>query len=153
MAKLNSPLEAKVKAVNAANEYVPQLYDLLVEIFKPFVGQRISKADGCLFKKINDLLPSPPNKRGLRVYRMSSSYSLVWAIQTCETYPSIAMYHETSVYIGNMRDGVLLSLCGPPEPRPAYRVEDIVAARDRYKEAKRVADEALALLGPFGEYE
>lgn len=154
-------LEAKVAAVNNANRYALELYPQLRAIFEPFIGQKIEKADGGLLMKIAKLLPEFPCKPGLHVYKMSSDYSLVWVVKTCESQAingkhdnyHVAHYHETSVYVGNMRHGVLTDFCKAPELRTDYTAAEVEAAREAYRKAKQAADDARSALFNFGEYD
>lgn len=146
-------LAARVKAVNAANRKAGEIYDTLAIRFAPYVGCKIEKADGGLLAKIVKGLPEFPYSNGLHVYKYASNYSLVWMVKTCEVCDGTACYHETGVYIGEMRDGVLLKLCNRPELRSDYTVEEVVANREAYEAAKKVADDAQGKLHPFGEYD
>lgn len=154
-----SPLAAKVAAVNAANKLAVELYPKLREVFEPFVGQKIEKADGTLLAKIAKLMPEFPCTPGLHVYKYGSDYSLAWCVKTCESSSGrtgdyqIANYHETMVYVGNIKNGVLVDFYKAPELRTDYTVEAVEAAREAYKKAKQAADDAQSKLHPFGEYD
>lgn len=152
-----SALDAKVAAVNNANRYVIEIYPKLREIFKPFVGQRVVKADGYLFAKIDKLLPKFPSGNGLHVYLRHSGYSIAWAVKTYENYTKnggdYAIYHEATVYVGDMRDGVLLDLYGEPDLFTSYSAAVVEARREAYRKAKAAASDALSALHPFGEYD
>ena len=147
-------LSPKVKAVNVANAYGIELYDKLAAVFTPLVGCKIEKADGTLLAKVAKLMPSLPHGVGLSVYRYTSNYSLMYVVKTCESdgYNG-CMYHETSVYIGEMRDGVLVKLCNKPELRTDYTVAEVEANRKAYEVAKEAASQAESKLHPFGEYD
>ncbi len=150
---MNEMLAARVKAVNRANEYAGVLYQKLVEVFQPLVGQPVLKADGQLFKKI--VLPELANKNSLSVYRLDSKYSLAWVVKTCEyiEVSNSCVYHDTTVYVGSIDGNVLTGILSPPNEYPAYTVEQVVAARNYYKDLKKIADEAKDALYPFGEYD
>lgn len=157
MAK-TSVLDCRVRGVNAANKYAHELFTLLVPIFTPFVGQKIEKADGGLLAKIAKLLPEFPCGVKLHVYKYQSNYSLVWVVKTCECHDAgngvgHAYYHETSVYIANVRNGVLESMYPKFEARTDYTVAEVIKNREAYKAAKQLADNAQSALHPFGEYD
>ena len=114
-------LAARVKAVNAANRMAGEVYDKLAAIFAPYVGCKIEKADGGLLAKVAKALPEFPYSNGLHVYKYASNYSLVWMVKACEVCDGIACYHEAGVYVGEMRDGVLLKLCNRQIGRASCR--------------------------------
>jgi hypothetical protein len=146
-------LAARVKAVNAANAKALEVYDTLAIRFAPYVGSKIEKADGGLVAKVVKGLPEFPYSNNLHVYKYASNYSLVWMVKVCEQCDGNAYYHEAGVYIGEMRDGVLLKLCNRPELRTDYTVSEIVANREAYEAAQKIADDAKGKLHPFGEYD
>lgn len=157
---MNSALDAKVKAVNLANQRGIELYKKLVEIFRPLIGKQVLKANDTLMKKYTDLLPKWPYlalETNVTIYRYSSAYSLVWVVKACisdnPTGPGIAHYAEASVYIGSIRDGVLVEISSPFEARTDYNAADVEAAREKYRIAKKASDDAFSALHPFGEYD
>jgi hypothetical protein len=148
-------LAARVRAVNKANAYARDtLYPALVEIFRPLCGTAILKADGSLRASVARSLPDFPNRSEIMVYRDSSDYSLRWTVKTCEMIrdEQACLYHETTVYLGSL-DGNTLKpdLYGPPDLRSDYTPEEVIDSREKYLDAKRVADAARDALYPFGE--
>jgi hypothetical protein len=144
-------LTAKVAAVNRANEYAARLYAALSANFAPLVGQKILKVDGTLLAKHERLvLPCSPD---LHVYRHSSDYSLAWTVKTCEYMPPHScMYHEVTVYVGDLRGATLEKMTVHPfTGRTDYSVEEITGKRLAAESAKRIADELRSDLYPFGE--
>jgi hypothetical protein len=152
-------LEAKVAAVNAAHSYALTLYTTLRPVLEPFVGQQIEKADGGLLQKVAKLLPELPYTHNLAVIRNSSTYSLIWSVKACESYPSssgdtnFAVYHEISVYVGHMEGNKLVSFYDPPDFKTGYTVKEVEALRAAYRKAKNAADAALSAIQHFGEYD
>lgn len=148
-------LTAKVAAVNRANEYAARLYAVLAERFAPLVGQKILKVDGGLLGKYAGLVPELPSEPSIHVYRHSSDYSLAWTVKTCEFMPPHScMYHEVTVYVGDLRGQTLEKMTLHPfSGRTDYSVEEIMGKRAAYESAKRVADELRGDLYPFGEYD
>lgn len=148
-------LEAKVVAVNRANEQAAVIHSTLADIVRPFVGQKIETATGDLTAKLRKLLPELPNSPSLRVYRYHSPYSLAWVVKTCVQYSkNFCIYHETTLYIGDLEAGVLKVVheLGPPL-RTDYTVGEVLSSRAKYEAAKRAADAARDALYPFGEYD
>lgn len=144
-------LAAKVKVVNRCNAEAKKLFAQLHEIFEPFVGQKIEKADGGLMEKVKKLLPELPNTYSLGTYKLSSPYSLGWNVKSGETVDNRAIYHDVSVYIGTMSNGVLTGLYDSFDARDDYTVEEIANLRADYKIKKKAAEAAESKLFPFGE--
>lgn len=149
-------LAARVKAVNAANAYAMKLYPVLMDFFRPLLGQQILKVDGTLLKKIEAAMPAFPDsgvsQNRLHVYRNTSDYSLAWTVKTCESIEgaSSCVYHEIAVYVGGLSGGTLKDFYAPPDLRSDYKVEDVKAARAAYEAAQRTADNLKSALHPFG---
>lgn len=146
---------SKLEAVNSGHAYANELYHKIRKVFEPFVGQQIDKAAGGLMAKVQKHfdaldLPCTPS---ISVHRYGSEYSLVYIVKTCKDFEGHAFYHETSVYVGHTRHGVLTSFYDPPNFKTDYKVEDVIAAREKYKLAKKASDEAFSNLHPFGEYD
>jgi hypothetical protein len=145
----NEELECLVRAVNRAHAYGKELYATLAPVFAPLVGQKIETAPGPLLARIAKLLPAMPNTPNLRVFRLASEYSLGWTISANEVANDHAYYHEVTVYIGHMRNGVLESISPPFEGRTDYTLEEVLEKRAAYEAAKKAADDARNAVYPF----
>lgn len=150
-------LETRVNGVNRANKYGNELYHILRKVFKPFIGQKVIRKTGGLMKKIQNIIDSLdlPSGIPLQVYRNSfSDYSLAYTVKTCETSNCRAYYHEISVYIGNLENGILKDMNYPfPDFKTDYKAETIIEKRKLYKELKEKADRAKSELFPFDTYD
>ncbi len=148
-------LATRVRGVNNANAYANELWPKLTAVFAPFVGHKIETAPGPLKAKIDKLVKelNLPNTVPLSVYRHVSNYSLAYTVKTCEACNNIAYYFEQTLYIGDMRDGVLLKLNELRPFKTNYNAAHVIQARETYQKAKRAADDAQAALYPFGEYD
>jgi hypothetical protein len=146
-------LEAKVKAVNRANEYAAQLYPTLANFFWPYTGVPITKDDGSLLKKVAKFLPPFRHDSGLMVYRLTSGYHLAWVVKTNEQIEGAqcCVYHETTIYVGKVEGNVLTEIMPWPNQKLTYTVDEVIEARRQYEAAKKAADEARNALWPFGE--
>lgn len=158
---------AKVAAVNNAHAYGAKLYAVLAEFFRPYVGQKIENADGSIPVRIKKLMPAFPDadlpEYRLMVHRHLSNYSLAWTIRTCEqspppswSNPALGAYptshsYDVTVYVGNMRNGVLSDIYKAPDHRWDYTPEGVLAARQALRAAQEKVSEAKAALWPFGE--
>ena len=147
-------IDAKVKAVNRANDYANKLHPVLAAIFEPLVGKSILKAGGGILAKYEKLLPKFPSDNQMIVYRDIARYSLAWTVKVWESSGEWGtQYHETTVYVGNL-EGAILSLISPSAAhRTDYSAEKIGELRLVYREAQKVADEARNALWPFGEFD
>lgn len=152
MSRAKLELPAKVRAVNSANQYALVVYNLLAPRFAEWVGKQIDKASGGLLDKVVKKLPNfEGSDSSLMVYRFDARYALAWVVKVCEPLPNgSCLYHETVVYIGEMRNGVLTSIDDAPDQRTDYTVEELEAKREAYAKAKKIADDALSALYPFG---
>jgi hypothetical protein len=146
-------LDVRVAAVNKANKVANELYPVLRQFFEPLVGQTIRKADQSLLKRLEDKLAKMPNAAGLWVFYYTSTYSLAWTVKVCEWSEGYTTYHEVTVYVGKMKNGVLEAMCEPINRRTDYNAEEIRQKRRLYEAAKKAADEAKSDLGIFEEYD
>lgn len=145
-------LEALVKAGNRSHKAANELYNQLVPIFRPMIGQKITKADGYLLAKVASQLPEFPSTPSLQIFRMTSDYSLAWCVKTNEQNSDYTcVYVETSVYIGKLDGDKLVEIIPPARFRDDYTAEEIKTNREAYEEAKERAANALSKLYPFGE--
>ena len=151
---MTQKLAAKVKAINKAHKYANELWPTLAEMFRPLVGERITKVDGTLFAKIVKDFPKFTNTHDLQVYRHGSNYSLAWTVKTSEMDSlNTCCYYETTLYVGDIDNGVLTKMSEPYTARTDWTSEEVVALRLDYKEKKKLADNALSALCNFGEYD
>lgn len=150
-----TPLEARVKAANSCREVASKLYEPLTKVFTDLIGKKICKTDGTLLEKYKKNLENVliPNTHELSIYRHHSDYSLAWSIRACVLNGDSGCYYdEVTLYIGDLSDQVLTGICPKPE-FPVYSVENVIAARERLKLAKKALVEAEAEVYPFGEYD
>lgn len=148
---MNAQLKAKVRAVNRANEYAAKLYQEMVAIFRPLVGQKIAKKDGTLLARIEKLLPDLPFRQGsIRVTK--HGVGLAWDVQTCESYDDTScLYHQVCVYVGRTRDGVLTEIVPANERRSDFTAEEVEEKREIFRQAEQAMRDARSALDPFGE--
>lgn len=144
-------LAARVIARNRANANAMALYDAYAKALAPFIGQKILKADGCLLAKVIAVLPTLP----MHYYREHSNYSLRFVAKECENIQGGCgcVYEETSVYIGDLTNGVLVKLYERPTFRTDYCVEEIQMLRQLAEKARDDARQAESKLDGFGFYD
>jgi len=144
-------LPARVIARNRANANAMALYDLLSKVFAPFVGQKIEKVDGSLLAKVQASFP----KITFFFYRYRSNYSVCYVAKECQSLSdgNSCVYEETTVYIGDVRDGVLQSLYPRPSFRHDWTVEEVQKLRHEAEEAEKIASDAKSKLCEFGMYD
>jgi hypothetical protein len=150
-----------VKGVNKANAYANELFPRLKEAFAPFVGKPIKTKAGAATAKVSAMVEklNLPNNNGLQVYKHLTDYYAYFYVKTCVTYEGIdggygCFYYEVGVPIGPVDHGILTALESRPFSCKAdYKASDIEAARVKFKEAEKLADEAKSALHPFGEFD
>ena len=140
-------LAARVRARNIVNAEASKLALEFELVFKPLVGRKILKVDGDFLRSVAKLIP------GGDFWRNRSNYSLAWTVKACEEVQGsrACIYEEATFYVGTLEGLVLVSLYEPFTAKSDYTVTKVQAARDKYKEAKAVADAALNECFPFGE--
>jgi hypothetical protein len=148
-------LQAKVAAVNNAFTHAAEWHPKLSEVFKPFVGQKLEKADGQFLAKIQKLVPGLPNSVRFSVYRHISNYSLAYVVKTCEMVPEEhgCEYFEVVMYVGKMQNGVLTALEPAPNGRTDWTAEEVKEKQATLRKAKEMVSTAQGELYPFGEYD
>lgn len=144
-------LSAKVIAVNRVHSVANDLYPKLVEVFKPYVGCKLFKATGGFLKKIEDIVPSFDIPK-MQVYRHNSEYNIAWTVKTSEQDgDSTSLYYSTTVYIGNISNGVLTDIMSREDCRTDFTVEEVEEKQRLLKEAYKAYDKAKSALFPFEE--
>ncbi len=147
-------LEAKVKAINKAHAIAKEWFDKVAPIFVPFLNQKIIKADGYLLAKVEKLLPEQPNTFNLNIHKYITDYSVGFTIKTSEQVSDYGcLYYETTVYIGNLKNGVLTTLSTYEALRTNYTAAEILEKRQLYETALKISNDAKSNLHPFGDYD
>jgi len=144
-------LTAKVKAVNRANAYAQELYERLMPIFEPLVGEKILKQDGALLAKIMKLMPELPNTDVLCVFRSLSACSLEFHIRAMEHADDFRgnVYHEAHLYIGELDRGTLVALAQLPNVRSDWTIREVAEGHKKVEEAQEALDNAKRAIHPF----
>ncbi len=155
LTKHASALAAKVAAVNAANAYANELRPALVAALVPFIGSKVLKVTGELLEKVKAALPDFSHTVSFSIYRHRSNYSLAWTVKTCELYGEHScIYHETTVYVCDLDNGVAKPLTGTVSTfRTDYTEREVFDLRAACSAAKQAARTAESALFPFGEYD
>jgi hypothetical protein len=153
-------IEARVCAVNAAGMLANEWHPKLVEVMRQFVGKKVVTQQNELTAQVKKAIaPVLGDGRGIHLSSYKD-YSLTWIVKTCVSSDGntddyqIANYHEISMCVGRISDHVLTEVCEMKgQHKTDYTVEEIVNAREAYRQAKEVADELYGKLYPFGEYD
>lgn len=149
----NEKLAAKIKAVNLANATANRIKPHLTEIFKEFVGRRITKKDHSLLANVKEHLPASINDPNIWIDMPTAEHFLCWAVRASVGYSDIYVsYHELNVYIGSIENHVLVSLSDQTPFRTDYTLEEIIAKRQALADAKKALSQAQSALYPFDEY-
>lgn len=137
----------------AANAAAAQVTPRLAEFF----GKKIVKADGGLTAAFLKAVPLPESERGVNAkhYRFDASgCGLYLTVKGCAPTGVSCIYHEETMYLGNLRGGVLEESAAATSQRPCrtdWTVAEVLAGRKRYAEAEEAMREARRACGPFGE--
>jgi len=116
----NDQIEAQVKARNRLNKEIFNIVPAIFAAITPFFGQKIVLTNGGLTNKVTKALPVLPNTVALHAhYSTGHGYSLTVAIRTCENVyaSSGCVYAETYIYIGDLKDRILVSIYEQPNPK------------------------------------
>ena len=138
-------------AKNRANANAMALYDIFAKALAPFVGQKILKADGSFLAKVRAAFP----KIDIFYYRNQSNYSVSFVAKESENIVGGCgcVYEESTVYIGDLNNGVLVKLYERPTFRTDYCVEEIQMLRQLAEKARDDARQAESKLDGFGFYD
>jgi hypothetical protein len=124
----------------------------LVDLFTPLAGRKICKADGTLLSKYAGLAPSRLPRPYIEVSRQRDTSGLAWCVRAVvDTRRSGYVTYCVYVYVGDMDDdGTLINMNTEKRGlRIDYTVEEVLAKREAYKAAQRLADELNAAQSPF----
>jgi len=135
-----------------------ETHKILIDFFRPYVGQKITKQDDSLMKKVKDALPELPDCYAS--YPDTSTYNLRWQVRVCVSNSEIepgscgCAYEDVYVYLGKFQngDGVLTELDESPEEtnrRTDYNYEELEAARAEVKRLEDELDKAKRKCYPF----
>lgn len=136
----NSHLEARVCLVNYVNELANRLEPTLKELFLPYVGKKVTISGGSLLKKlreqVNDTVKPYLSERDQVFHDYRYSYNVQFTIKSrtgylhygnCESWE----YWETGIYIGSLRDSVLVEIDDrKTERKTDYLVDKIRTIRE-----------------------
>lgn len=147
----NTALSAKVRARNGANTLALRLAPAIFAAMQPFIGQNIYTVQGEFTQKFRKALPALPPLS----YWRGGGYSLSVIFRTCENTERGAHYGEASVYVADIKDGVLASFYSfaPENFRTDYTPEAITAARETVRAARAALSTAESALNGFGEHD
>jgi len=146
-------LEAKVKAVNLANQAANSWKPALVNFFKAYVGKKIFKANGGLMASVADKMPQLADLNGVSFYGNNSQYSLWYVAKSCVSYAQSCIYYEVGMRIGDMENGVLKGVYEFDPAKDAWRedfsADEVIAKMKAVEEAEKALDAAKGNLYPF----
>lgn len=164
-------LSAHVAATNLANQIRNDLIDTAYSSWEHMLGKKVLKADGCRTKAADIPLTIDFERYGLKQedcciwLDYQSSYSIryrLW-VDVHYTYMSFAwgeqeaeerqshMRYETGLYIGDVKDKILIKIEKPPLSRIDYRTETVIQARNELRALQEVEREIRTRIAHFGE--
>ena len=151
MKNYNSPLAAKVDAVNSANAELNRIVPLLREVIKPFYGQKVYTAQGEMTAKL---------KKAIAQIAIGEGFSTYWphegciVVKTSRVHAGIAHYAEAYSYIFTKSfDG----LCAPVQRefspyKTDYSEEKIKETKEKLEKAQKVVSDLESEISPFSRY-
>lgn len=143
-------LNLRVAAVNAANAQANKFYPIYLEAVRPFLGKKIKKVDGSFTKEFKKALPETPERPEPTIVPSMSDYTLSFCITAMKFTQEETHYFEHYLYIGDIRDGVLVALKEDRTPAKCdYTLEEV---REKIAFAQRLENEfqeAKAQCFPF----
>lgn len=124
-------MEAKVKARNQVNEAIMALSPYMRAAVEQFLGQKISKADGTLLKKVAEALPVCPNTPKLfAYYTLGNGYSLRACFRAAVTVTGGGtQYAEADTYLCDVTDGFATKMYPNPTYRKDFTVQEVLGLK------------------------
>lgn len=162
----DTALDAKIAARNEVNALANASFPDAVTALQPFVGQKVCKADGSLLEKVKKALPPTLSANGSEAhtwYSTGHGYSLVLNVKTCTCSKArnatptndyqIANYAESTLYLGDLQNGVLTKLHNAPTYKTDYTADFVREARKEVEQADKAKREAESKIHHFGMYD
>lgn len=145
-----SDLQYLVKAVNRANKWANELNETLHKLLVPFIGKKVVRADGILTANVKAVLPVFINTYDESACWSNTEYSIGLRIRLREYSPQReCINHDESIYLGELRDQVLVRVLKPTIRRTDWTVAEVLGKRDAYQKARQALDDCEAALYPF----
>lgn len=152
-------IHAKVKGVNLVNETIKEIWGDLVERFRPFLGKQLDTVKGDFRKTVQSSLEGFVWARPqVDIYRYPSTHSLIFDVKSCVYASGICEYTTVSIYLGEIRNGVLQTLNETPyhtfseqELRSDFTVDEVRQLIQNCKDRRDDLAKAQADLRPFAE--
>ncbi len=154
-----SHLAARVAAVNRANAEANRLFPILAAAIAPFLGKKVVTAQGDrtqAFRKALDPLCELSGAQFPQAFvSVLGGYTVTLEVRTRESYGDHSCtYHDTAIYLGALRDGVLIERQNSFEPlRTDYSADEVARLRIAAEQARDTAREAESACNPFGLFD
>lgn len=151
---MKTHLEAKVIATNRANAEANCLFPLLVAALTPFLNTQIFLIGGGLRSKVREAIH--PIILGSSAFQVlpDHRYDLKYIVKECEGYGNhFCDYAEAHLYVGYVRELLLVKLHTPPNFKTDITANQIREARQHVIKARSELNHAQSALGNFGEYD
>ena len=144
----NLPLALQVQTRNEANAFANELGGIFTEFFKPYVGEKIIKADGNLIAKIVKTIPAL-GKPGIRWRFDFSRYSVGVTLDVMHTHNGITNYINASFLLLDITEGTLVKVYEFEPLKADYSAEFVNEKLAELKRAEEVLRNIRRELGPF----
>ena len=156
-------LAAKVYGRNLVHAKILHYQPIFVAALEPFIGCKVQNVGGALSKRFMNAMPKIEDPELFQVYVTSSDYGIRAEFRSCLTVKgsnahmpdyNVACYTDTTLYLGELVNGVLVKVEDkPPQLRTDYTEAEVLAARAELKHAQEALSAAQSKLYCFGEYD
>lgn len=139
-------LSHQVEVTNKAHAYAKEIQPKIAAVFVQFIGKPVHKVNGELTavckKKVDELgLPYTSSIRVLHRFNQDMVNFEATAWVTDER--GVSLSHDARINIARIVDGKVTEIVTtPPVYRDDFTVEEIQKAREQYRKAQDIADEA-----------
>ena len=152
-------LKVQIEAENRVNSLINQHLPGMLQRAQGLVGRDVFKQGGTLRVDAKKILDVPTLDHPDMIYLNRSTYSLGFTFKSCVTAPNDeahmsdhCAYAETTVYIGDVENGILQEVNDFGQPRKTdHSFEEVRELQKKAREAKAVYDDARSACFPFGE--
>lgn len=140
---MNDELNKIVNVVNMVHRAANDVRHRGIEVLSSHIGRKVLKADRTGMKWIRDILDEIEPENPVRCFPSFCGYSIYFDISYGMSGDDYRIRHAVSAYIGNVRDGVLVSVY--PDEKHFRDDFEVSAIQATLAEIKRVEAELETL--------
>lgn len=136
-------LQSKVDAVNLAATVAKDLHAKLYNIFKPYLGKKILKADRSLLSKLESEIPEVP--QGVSLFRPYSDNMLYWEVKVQYDGGRVSI----GVFLASISYGNLTKFLDVKDYKNDWTLEEVEKKLQAVADAEAALDNAKKELDIF----